>query len=236
MSDLRVIIADDEPPARRKLRRLLEAEPDISIVGEASTGAEAVPLLREHRPHALFLDIQMPGLDGFQVIEALGDLHETSVVFVTAYDEHAVRAFEVKALDYLLKPIAAERLSVSLARLRERQVKQPAQPTGRYWKRILVDGARRAHLVNVHDIDWIEADRNYVVLHCGEQEHVVRTTLTTFLARLNPEDFSRVNRSAAVNLARVGEIQLRSNGDYLVRLHSGRSLNWSRRYVRNAAQ
>jgi two-component system LytT family response regulator len=233
MRVLRAVIADDEPTARRRLRRLLEAEPDVSIVGEASTGAEAAALLHAHRPDALFLDIQMPGLDGFQVIEALGDLNETSVIFVTAYDEYAVRAFEVQALDYLLKPITAERLRAALERLRERQ---PAEARSRpYWKRILVDGARRAHLVNVEDIDWIESDRNYVVLHCGDQEHVVRATLTAFLGRLNPDDFSRISRSAAVNLNRVGEMQPRSNGDYVVRLSSGRSLNWSRRYMREVA-
>jgi two-component system LytT family response regulator len=233
MSDLRVVIADDEPPARRKLRRLLEREADISIAGEASTGAEAVALLRAQRPQALFLDIQMPGLDGFQVVEALGDLGETAVIFVTAYDEYAVRAFEVHALDYLLKPVAEERLSKVLQRLREHlERRAPApEPRRRFWKRILVEGARRAHFVKVEEIDWIEADRNYLVLHCNSQEYLVRATLKAFLERLDPLDFARANRSAAVNLNRVRELCPRSHGEYFVTLHGGQKFTWSRRYL-----
>jgi two-component system LytT family response regulator len=233
MSEIRVIIADDEPPARRKLRRLLEREPDISIAGEASTGAEAVPLLRAQRPQALFLDIQMPGLDGFQVVEALGDLEETAVIFVTAYDKYAARAFEVQALDYLLKPVTGERLGQVLKRLRDHLARHASapQPRPRYWKRILVESARRAHFVNVEAIDWIEADRNYLVLHCGSQEYLVRATLAAFLERLDPVDFARANRSMAVNVNRVRELQPRSHGDYLVTLHDGQEFTWSRRFL-----
>jgi two-component system LytT family response regulator len=231
MTILRAVIADDEPPARRKLRRLLEREPDISIAGEASTGHEAVALLRAQRPHALFLDIQMPGLDGFQVVEALGDLDDTAVIFVTAYDEYAVRAFEVHALDYLLKPVTEERLSNVLERLRDHLEHKAPVPRRHFWKRILVEGARRAHFVKVEEIDWIEADRNYLVLHCGPQEHLVRATLTAFLRRLDPLDFARANRSAAVNLNRVRELRPRAHGEYQVVLHDGQEFIWSRRYL-----
>jgi len=231
MTILRALIADDEPPARRKLRRLLEREPDISIAGEAATGHEAVALLRAERPHALFLDIQMPGLDGFQVVEALGDLDDTAVIFVTAYDEYAVRAFEVHALDYLLKPVTEERLSTVLERLRDQIEHKTPASRRHFWKRILVEGARRAHFVKVEEIDWIEADRNYLVLHCGSQEHLVRATLTAFLQRLDPLDFARANRSAAVNLNRVRELRPRSHGEYEVVLHGGQEFTWSRRYV-----
>jgi two-component system LytT family response regulator len=212
---------------------MLERQPDVLVAGEAATGIEAVKLLRAERPDALLLDIQMPGLDGFQVIEALGDLGETAVIFVTAYDEYAVRAFEVQALDYLLKPVAEDRLDAALIRLRERIEQQSSAPQTprRYWKRILVDGAQRAHFVAAEEVDWIEADRNYVVLHCGSREHLVRATLTAFLDRLDPSDFARANRSAAVNLARVRELQRRSHGDYRVQLSSGQTLIWSRRYL-----
>lgn len=229
MTPLRLVIADDEPPARRKLRRLLEREPDIVIEGEAGTGDEAVALLRAVRPDAVLLDIQMPGLDGFEVLEALGDLGEIAVVFVTAYDEYAVRAFEVSALDYLLKPVSEERLSKLLERLRRRQ-RNPQPPEPGYWKRILVQGPRRACFVRVEEIDWIEADRNYLVLHTAGQEHLVRATLTDFLRRLNPADFARINRSAAVNLNRIQELRPRTHGEHAVMLCDGKELVWSRRY------
>ncbi|HVR29798.1 MAG TPA: LytTR family DNA-binding domain-containing protein [Thermoanaerobaculia bacterium] len=238
MTELRVVIADDEAPARRKLRRLLERDASLSIVGEASTGPEAVRALRAQRPQALFLDIQMPGLDGFQVLEALGDLDDTAVVFVTAYDEYAVRAFEIDALDYLLKPVTEERLSKVLERLCahvERRAPD-ARARQRFWKRILVESARRAHFVKVDEIDWIETDRNYLILHCGAHRYLVRATLKDFLERLDPVEFARVNRSAAVNLDRVRELRPRSHGDYSVTLRGEQELVWSRRYAASALE
>jgi two-component system, LytTR family, response regulator len=225
------LIADDEPPARRKLARLLAAHGDVSVVGEASTGSEAVALLRQDRPDVVFLDIQMPGLDGFQVLEALGELDEVAVVFVTAFDEYAVRAFEVEALDYLLKPVTAERLAKVLDRLRERMDRRATPPPRKYWKRILVRGPRVAQFVDVQSIDWIEADRNYVAIHCGAAEHLVRTTIESFVAGLDPTDFARINRSTAVNLSRVRELRPWTHGEYRIVLQDGRELSWSRRYV-----
>ena len=233
MSEIRVLIADDEPPARRKLQRLLAAHADIAVKGEASTGIEAVGLLREHRPDAIFLDVQMPGLDGFEVLEALEDLKETAVIFVTAFEEYAVKAFEVQALDYLLKPVTSERLAVVLERLRSQRGRgESSHGMGeRYWRRILVRGARSAHFITPADIDWIEADRNYVALHCSDREHLLRTTLDAFLQRLDPMKFARINRSTVVTLDQVVELQPSTHGEYRLFLKSGRELTWSRRYV-----
>ncbi len=233
MTVFRAVIADDEPPGRRKLRRLLSFHPDISIEGEAATGTEAVEVMRRCRPHVLFLDVQMPGLDGFQVLEALGDLADTAVIFVTAYQEYAVKAFEVQALDYLLKPVTDERLAAVLDRLRKTlgATSSPPESLQPYLKRILVRGTRVARFVTPGEIDWIEADRNYLVLHCGTQEHLVRATLEAFAARLDPAEFARVNRSTIVNLDRVRELQMASHGEYRLVLANGHELLWSRRYV-----
>jgi len=225
---MRAIVADDEPPARRKLARLLAAHSDVSVIGEATTGTEAVELLRRSPPDVLFLDVQMPGLDGFQVLEALGELDGVAVVFVTAFDEYAARAFEVEAMDYLLKPVTSERLARVLDRLRE---KRPSLDPRAYWKRILVKGPRVAQFVDVQSIDWIEADRNYVAIHCGATEHLVRTTIESFVARLDPADFARINRSTAVNLAKIRELRPWTHGEYRIVLHSGKELAWTRRYV-----
>jgi two-component system LytT family response regulator len=231
---IRAVIADDEPPARRKLRRLLAREADLSIAGEASTGEETVVMLRKNPPDVLFLDVQMPGLDGFQVLEALGDLGETAVVFVTAHDEYAVRAFEVQALDYLLKPVTEDRLAAVMERLRaqlSRRMPAASESRRRFWKRILVQGPRLTRFVQIAEIDWIESDRNYLVLHCGAQEHVVRATLEAFAERLDPNEFVRINRSSVVNLDRIRELQPWTHGEFRVILASGRELTWSRRYL-----
>ena len=234
---VRVVIADDEPPARRKLRWLLSAHPDIAIEGEASTGPETVETLRRVRPDALFLDVQMPGMDGFRALEALGDCGNTQVIFVTAYEEYALRAFEVEALDYLLKPVSEERLAAVVERLRRAVGGKPeGAGTAGYWKRILVRGAHVAYFVRVDEVDWIEADRNYLALHCGSREHLVRSTLESFVARLDPAEFVRVNRSTVVNLDRVRELRPRSHGEYGVVLRDGRELVWSRRYVSPALE
>lgn len=229
---VRAVIADDEAPARRKLARLLTEHPDIVIAGEASTGREAVALLHADRPDVLFLDVQMPGLDGFEVLETLGAMPGVAVVFVTAYDEYAVRAFDVQALDYLLKPVTETRLKKVLDRVRARVVQAtPGKQPGGYWKRILVRGPRVLQFVEVETIDWIEADRNYSVLHCGSAEHLIRTTIEAFVAGLDPTEFARVNRSTAVNLGRVSELRPWTHGEYRVVLRGGQEFTWSRRYV-----
>jgi two-component system, LytTR family, response regulator len=234
---IRVIIADDEPPARRKLRRLLAAHTDVAIAGEASTGTETASLLASLRPDALFLDVQMPGLDGFEVLEALGDYDDMQVIFVTAYEDYALRAFEVNAFDYLLKPVSEERLAIALDRLRRSGCTRPhsvAPP--HYWNRILVRGARAAYFVSASQIDWIEADRNYLVLHCGARAHLIRSTLEAFALRLDPAEFVRINRSTVVNLDRVRELRPRTHGEFSLLLKEGRELLCSRRYVSSALE
>jgi two-component system LytT family response regulator len=231
MAVFRALIADDEPPARRKLRRLLECESDFEVVGEAGTGEQAVEIVKRHEPDVAFLDVQMPGLDGFATLAALGDRTHLSVVFVTAFDHYAVRAFEVQAFDYLLKPVTEERLRVVLDRLRQAGTTPGTTTAVKYWKRILVPGPRQARFILVTSIDWIESDRNYVVLHCGPAEHLIRATLDSFLTRLDPDQFVRVNRSAAVNLERVRELRPSTHGEYKLVLLDGRELTWSRRYV-----
>jgi len=234
---IRVVIADDEPPARRKLRRLLAVHADVAIAGEASTGTETADLLKSVRPDALFLDVQMPGLDGFEVLEALGDYADMQVIFVTAYNDYAVRAFEVNALDYLLKPVSEERLAAAMDRLRRSAFTKPSSvAASQYWNRILVRGARVACFVTVSEIDWIEADRNYLVLHCGARTHLVRSTLEAFALRLDPAEFVRINRSTVVNLDRVRELQPRTHGEFSVLLNEGIELLCSRRYVTSALE
>jgi two-component system LytT family response regulator len=240
---MRVIIVDDEQPARAKLRRLLEAESDVEIVGEAATGAAAVQAIRAARPDLVFLDIQMPVMDGFGVIDAIGLDRMPYVVFATAYDQHAIRAFEVRALDYLLKPFAPDRLRdvVNHAREALARGRDPARAdnlaraidqagTGRRLSRILVHHHGRAFLVPVDRIDLLEAARNDVCLHVEGRTFTVRATLGELEARLDREAFLRISRSAIVRLDAVRDLQPWFHGDYRIVMRDGRALTWSRRY------
>ncbi|MEJ7810692.1 MAG: LytTR family DNA-binding domain-containing protein [Gemmatimonadaceae bacterium] len=251
---MRVLIVDDEAPARRKLRRFLAAESDTDVVSEAADGREAVEAIRAERPDLVFLDIQMPGLDGFGVIGEIGVREMPTVVFVTAYDEHALRAFEVHALDYLLKPVAPDRFRTVLERARARvhvgqkepgelaaRVTQLAQlveqlresvpgAAPRYLQRLLVEAGEKAILLSVERIDWVEAARNYVRLHAGRDSYTVRGAIGAFHARLDPSQFLRVNRSQIVRLDAVKELHPWFHGEYLVVLHDGTRLTWSRRF------
>jgi two-component system LytT family response regulator len=242
---VRVLLVDDEAPARLKLRRLFAAEPDAEIVGEAPHGALAVSRIRTLEPDLVFLDVQMPVLDGFGVIEQLGPEAMPPVVFVTAFDEHAVRAFEVHALDYLLKPVSPERFRSALERVRAHLVRRPRddeQMVGRfrqlladsgrdpYLHRILVQDERRAHLLAVDRITHLAAERNYVRLHTPGAMYEIRSTLTLLERRLDPKDFLRINKGAIVRLEAIKELHPWSHGDYRVVLSDGTALTWSRRY------
>ena len=240
---MRALIVDDEAPARAKLRRLLASEPDVTIVGEAANGREAIDLIGRVRPEVVFLDVQMPLLDGFGVIDAVGVEAMPCVVFVTAYDEHALRAFEVQALDYLLKPFAPERLQAVVGRLRRELARGAPEDVApklaallqattpqRYLQRILVQREGRAVLVPVAHIDRLEAERNDVRLHTRGAVHVVRGTLAELADRLDPASFLRINRSTIVRLDTIKELQPWFHGDYRVILHDGTELMWSRRY------
>jgi len=242
---LRVLVVDDEGPARARMRRMLDELGGVVVVGEAVDGDDAVRAIRDVEADAVLLDIQMPRRDAFGVIDAVGPEAMPPVVFVTAYDEHALRAFEVRAVDYLLKPVAPDRLGEAIARLRARaaatasererealtlhelvEVAAPKAPLSR----ILVHLDDRAQLVAVDRIDWIEADRNYVWLHVGGKALPLRQPISALEGRLDPERFLRVNRSVIVRLDAISELQPWSHGDYRVRLADGTVTTWSRRY------
>ncbi|HVX40225.1 MAG TPA: LytTR family DNA-binding domain-containing protein [Gemmatimonadaceae bacterium] len=231
---MRALIVDDEEPARAKVRRLLSAEPDIEIVGEAKTGREAVAAIRRSMPDIVFLDIQMPGLDGFGVLDAISRHEAPYVVFITADDQQAIRAFEVGAVDYLLKPFSPARFQQVLERARARlgnaRLVAEASPDRESLERVLVIENGRAAFVPVDAIDRIEADRNYVTLFAGGARHRLRATLATIAGRLDRAKFIQVNRSTIVRLDAVRAIDEWSHGDYRVTMLDGTELTWSRRF------
>lgn len=259
---LQVAIVDDEELARVRLKRLLANEREVDVVGEAASGAAAVDLIGRERPDVVLLDVQMPDLDGFDVIARLGADFHGQVVFVTAYDVHAVRAFEVSAVDYLLKPVSADRLREALGRARTRaehkvvarRFADVLAAIGRPWRsedaaptpeglelptgdrsnpteRFLVRTGNRSVLVKAADVDWFEAEANYVRLHAAAQRHLVRATMASLEASLDSTQFIRIHRGTIVNLERVREIQPWFSGDHIVVLADGTKLRMSRSYA-----
>jgi two-component system LytT family response regulator len=238
---LKAIIVDDEPLARERIRTLLTAEPDFEVVAECASGPEAVTAVRQQSPDLLFLDVQMPEMDGFEVLRALGAPLPV-VIFVTAFDEHAVRAFEAQALDYLLKPFKPARFRGTLARVREQlSRRQPDEITRQlmgllesrggktnHLSRIAVRDRDRVRFVKTADIDWLEASGNYVILHAGRENHVVRETLTALEAQLSPREFVRLSRSAIVNLDRIQHVEPTFNDEHIVVLTDGARLPLTR--------
>ena len=241
---VRTLIVDDELLARERLRQLLLPQRDIELVGECSDGNEAVAALQERKPDLVFLDIQMPELDGFGVLEAIGPDLSPVIVFVTAYDKFALRAFEVHAADYLLKPFDRERFQTALERALERLKHRDSQalqqkqfdllaelrPAPKPLERLAVKSGGRVVLVKISDIDWIEAAHNYVELHVGKESHLLRETLNAIEARLSPDKFARISRSTIVNIERVKELQPLFHGEYSVTLQNGTRVTLSRRY------
>jgi two-component system LytT family response regulator len=240
----RVLIADDEPLARERLRTLMAAEEGLEVVAECQDGLEAIECIGRHQPDLVFLDIQMPGATGFEVIEAIGPARMPLVVFVTAFDKYALRAFDVHALDYLLKPFDRERFQEALARARhqlerrsnddlERRLLELVQdlkgPTHRL-ERFVIKSGGRVFFVRADEIDWIEAAGNYVKLHVGSETHLFRETMNMLEAQLDPDIFFRIHRSHIVNIERVKELQPWFNGEYVVFLKSGTRLTLSRGY------
>jgi two-component system, LytTR family, response regulator len=246
---IRTLIVDDEPLARRNLRLLLEKDPQIEILDECRNGREAVKSIEQHAPDLVFLDIQMPEMDGFDVLEQVGAEGMSAVVFVTAFDQYALKAFEVHALDYLLKPYDDNRFSQALKRaksqLESREINKVSKrllalleereslrevgsrkPT--YLKRLMVKLTNRVVLLKVEEIDWIEADGNYAKLHIGAKSHLLREKMHDLEKQLDPDKFVRIHRSIIVNLNRIKELQPHFNGDYIVVLDSGRQLRLSR--------
>lgn len=236
---LRAIIADDEPLARERVRSLLTNEPDIEIVAEYANGAQTLKGAQEHRPDLLFLDVQMPRLNGFEVLEALGPEQIPVVIFTTAHDEHAIRAFEVNALDYLLKPFTEARFRMAVQRARD-QLAKGSLPRARQeltglinhvhsttpgGGRILVRSPERIVFLKPEEIDHVEAAGNYVVLHAGKERHIMRETTAAMEARLAPSGFMRISRSVIVNLTRIREIQPLGPGQYSALLKNGTRLD-----------
>jgi two-component system LytT family response regulator len=235
---VRAIIADDEPLARERVRALLAGEPDVEVIAECANGTQTLKATQEQRPDLLFLDIQMPRLNGFEVLEALGREQTPVVIFTTAHDEHAIRAFEVNALDYLLKPFTEGRFKKALQRAKEhlrkgaRRSQDPrlsallnhVQATTPGGGRILVRSAERIVFLKPDEIDHVEAAGNYVILHVGKESHILRETTAAMEARLASAGFMRLSRSVIVNLARIREVQPLGPGQYCVLLKNGARL------------
>jgi two-component system, LytTR family, response regulator len=226
---IRALVVDDEALARRNVTLLLSRDPDIASVAECASGLEAIEEIRRSRPDLVFLDVQMPECDGFDVIEMLGADLPDSVIFVTAYDAYALRAFEAGALDYLLKPFDDARFGRALARAKEKVARYaPDQP--RSISRIAVKSRGQTLFLNVADIDWIEAASYYACLHVGAVTHILRRPLQELERDLDPRAFVRIHRSIIVNLERVHGLELQDGGDYEVMLDTGARLRLSRRY------
>jgi len=245
---VRVLIVDDEALARRRLRALLASEPRVEVVGEADSGTTAVRLLREQEVDLVFLDIQMPGLDGFGVVRAIEAAAMPLVVFVTAYDEYAVSAFDVSAVDYVLKPVIESRFRTAIARAIER-LEQPRgdvtaavmaaldrlSPTSQP-KRIPIRTENGVTFVPVADLDWAEVDGNVIRLHVGRETHVIRETMAEFEQRVPANTFLRIHRSRLVNVERVCEVQPWFKGDFLLILQDGTRLVSGRTYRERVKQ
>lgn len=241
---MRVVLADDEPLVRERLRSLISTRPDCALVAECVDGSEAVIAIEKSRPDVALLDVQMPELDGFEVLEALPETARPAVVFVTAYDEYAVRAFEVNAIDYLLKPIEPGRFNAAFDRVAQRL--GPAAPTPSepglaalladlrarrgLADRFVVRDGHRVTFVAIDDVDWIDAAGNYVRLHAGGRTHLVRETMHAVEGRLSPERFVRVHRSIIVRLDRIVEMEPYFHGEYVLTLKDGTKITSSRSY------
>ncbi|MBF9239966.1 response regulator transcription factor [Hymenobacter sp. BT683] len=246
----RALIVDDEPLSRRIIHTFLRDEPALEVVGEAANGTEAVLQILQLRPDLVFLDVQMPELDGFEVLREVWPYHQPFVVFTTAYDAYALRAFEVSATDYLLKPFdrlrfqqAVERVKQPLALAQRRDAAaRPAlppllaavgPPAPGFLHRLLVKEQRRLFFVKTADILYFEADRNYLRVHTPTHTHLIYQSLTQLEPQLAPLDFTRISRSCIVGLNHVAELEAYFNGEYLVKLHNGETLKWTRTYRDN---
>jgi two-component system LytT family response regulator len=241
---VRALIVDDEALARRRLAEFLQTEPDVQLIGEADSGSAAVEAIADQRPDLVFLDVQMPGLDGFGVLRCTAGAHAPAVVFVTAHDEHAIRAFEVQAVDYLLKPVTALRIREAVRRAVARVRGGSAAENGRVIERLLAEvapaeaegpripikQAGRIGFVRVADIDWVESHGDYVKVHAQQVVHLVRETLAEFEALLPEGQFARVRRSVIVNVARVREVQSVPKGGYLLLLQDGTKIRSGRTF------
>jgi len=241
---IRTLIVDDEPLARERMRSLLADEPDVEVVGEAADGIKAVLAIEEHKPDVVFLDVEIPNMDGFHILESVGSDRIPAIVFVTAHDQYALRAFDVRAVDYILKPFGRERLQKALERAKEQITREKSsdlsgqlvalieemRPAQRFVKRIMVKAAGRMFFLRVSEVDWIEAAGNYVRLHVGADSHLLRETMNGLESRLDPERFLRIHRCTIVNIERIKELQPWFHGDHVVILRDDRQLMMSASY------
>jgi two-component system LytT family response regulator len=242
---VRAVIVDDEPLARERLRSLLAERPGYALVAECPDGEAAVAVIARERPDLVFLDVEMPGLDGFGVLEALGEDAPRQVIFVTAYDRYAVRAFDVRALDYLLKPIQRPRFDEALARLEARHegggspeewaaiqdLLRELRARRGYPARLVVRSGAQVAFVPTDEVEWIEADGNYARIHARGREYLLRDTMRAIEARLDPDRFVRIHRSAIVNVERISTVEPYFHGEYVVMLAGGRRLIASRTHA-----
>jgi two-component system, LytTR family, response regulator len=244
---IRALIVDDEPFARERVRQLLEGDPEVEITGECGDGLQAVAMINEQAPDLLFLDVQMPELDGFEVLERVEAARMPVVIFLTAYDKYALRAFDACALDYLLKPCAEDRFAKAVLRAKT-QLNQtaeehlPAAPASRvavvedrrqekkFLERVVVKSGGRVYFFRVEEIDWIETHGNYVRLYFGRAAYLLRESLSSLERELDPRKFARIHRSALVNVERIKELQPMFHGQYTVVLRDGTEITLSRRY------
>jgi two-component system, LytTR family, response regulator len=241
---IRTIIADDEALARQKLRILLTAEPGIHIVAECKNGRETAGALRTHKPDLLLLDVQMPDADGFEVLKTIGPQDMPAVIFTTAYDHYAIKAFEAHALDYLLKPFDQERLHHAIERARSELLKAgdpeftkhllallaETKSASAAERRLVIRAGGRVVFLETDEIEWIEAAANYVRLHAGKQSYLLRGSIGRIAERLDPAQFVRIHRSTIVNVANIKELQPCNSGEFMVILRSGKELSCSRGY------
>jgi two-component system, LytTR family, response regulator len=239
---MNVLIVDDEPLARDGMRMLLEEEPGIATIAEARNGPEAVALIRERRPDLALLDVQMPGMDGFGVLKELGADSMPPVIFVTAHDKYAIQAFEVNAIDYLLKPVTRERFSQALARVRERMTTQGADNRNvlsllqqlsappKYLTRVALRSAGKISFVGIEDVLYVQAAENYVQLHLKASRHLLHVPIATLESSLDPVLFLRIHRSLLVNVRYIQELETGAHGEYIVALKNNVRLQSSRTY------
>jgi two-component system LytT family response regulator len=244
MNTIRTLIVDDEPLARDGIRQFLQRSEEIQVVGECADGVEAVEAIRTLRPELVFLDIQMPGLGGFEVLESVSPEAMPVVIFVTAYDEHAIRAFNVHALDYILKPIEGQRFEISLARARTAiRLRRNAEFTDklmalltqirnphRYLDRIMIRQTGKIIFIGTREVDWFQAAGDYVEIHAGGTKHLFREKIGDLEEKLDPREFIRIHRSTIVRLDRIKELHPLFSGEYEVFLHNGQRLGLSKTY------
>ena len=241
---IRTLIVDDESLARERIRDMLASDPSIEIVAECANGEEAIDAIQQYSPDLVFLDVEMPGIDGFGVLEALPPEQTPTVVFVTAYDQYAVRAFEVYALDYLLKPFDQERFDKALKRVKNQLASEKSDALSErilraiediktkpvHLERLVIKMNGHVFFMKAEEIDWLEAEGNYVRLHSGKESYLLRDTISALESQLDPKKFIRVHRSAIVNVDRISELQPWFHGEYRIVLREGVQLTLSRTY------